>query len=289
MEWFRQLTGLPLHIQSLPNTIHPNGANHTGWCPTSQRRTPENPGCHTCQSRMESHAICVKANPWLSDGRRACGNCGLTSFWIDYPESACSTVRFIIQAHLGDPADPATSQAAKTTNLNPRIPEASFEHASRLLGLIHQNIALSDENQRFLGNLGGNGSTDQTPAHRHEHPHSIVTGVETAPFPASSHARHIAEAMMAYARSNYHHPMSLGDVASSLGMNASYLSHLFKTVTGMHFHKHLEDIRLSKARELLLDPSCHVCEVAAEVGYSCPDQFRHAFKARFGHPPSDFR
>jgi len=106
---------------------------------------------------------------------------------------------------------------------------------------------------------------------------------------SGSHAQKIVQEMMAYVQRHYHRPMSLGDVAAALKMNAAYLSSLFSANAGMTYHKYLEGVRFSKARELLRNPHNRVCEVACAVGYASADQFRHAFKAHAGVPPSAWR
>jgi two-component system response regulator YesN len=55
------------------------------------------------------------------------------------------------------------------------------------------------------------------------------------------------------------------------------------------FHHFLEEVRLSKARELLRDPRNRVGEVADAAGYASPDSFRHAFKAHEGLSPDAWR
>jgi AraC-like DNA-binding protein len=72
-------------------------------------------------------------------------------------------------------------------------------------------------------------------------------------------------------------------------INAAYLSTLFTRTTGMTFHHFLQEVRLSKAKELLRDSRNRVSEVALAVGYASPDAFRRAFKAREGHSPDAWR
>jgi two-component system response regulator YesN len=72
-------------------------------------------------------------------------------------------------------------------------------------------------------------------------------------------------------------------------MNATYLSALFSQTTGETFHHFLEEIRLSKAKELLRYPRNRVGEVACAAGYASPDAFRHAFKAHESLSPGVWR
>jgi AraC-like DNA-binding protein len=105
----------------------------------------------------------------------------------------------------------------------------------------------------------------------------------------SNHTRRIVEAMLDYVRRHYCEPMQLGDLAAAMSLNAAYVSDLFSTTTGMTFHHYLEELRLSKAKELLRNPVKRVREVAREVGYTNPNHFRNVFRARVGLAPSAWR
>jgi two-component system response regulator YesN len=95
--------------------------------------------------------------------------------------------------------------------------------------------------------------------------------------------------MLGYVDRRYSSPFNLDDLAFDMKRNASYLSALFSQTTGVPFHQYLEQVRLSKARELLRDPRNRVGEVARAVGYASPDAFRHAFKAHDGLSPGAWR
>jgi two-component system response regulator YesN len=104
-----------------------------------------------------------------------------------------------------------------------------------------------------------------------------------------SHAQKLVEAMLDYVHQHCPRPISLDELASAMKMNASYLSTLFSQTTGVTFHQFLEEVRLSKAKELLRDPRNRVGEVARAAGYASPDAFRHAFKAHEGLSPEAWR
>ena len=114
-------------------------------------------------------------------------------------------------------------------------------------------------------------------------------GIHASNLRLGSHAQKLVDAMLDYVHQHYHRPISLDDLASAMKMNASYLSDLFSQTTGVTFHQFLEEVRLSKARELLRDPRNRVGEVAGAAGYASPDAFRHAFKAHEGLSPEAWR
>ena len=95
--------------------------------------------------------------------------------------------------------------------------------------------------------------------------------------------------MRDYVHQHYYRPINLAEVASAMKMNASYLSALFSQTTGVTFHHFLEEVRLSKAKELLHDPRNRIGDVARAAGYASPDAFRHAFKAHEGLSPDAWR
>ena len=76
--------------------------------------------------------------------------------------------------------------------------------------------------------------------------------------------------MLDYVHQHYHRPISLDDLASAMKMNASYLSALFSQTTGVTFHQFLEEVRLSKARELLRDPRNRVSRSGRRGGLRQP-------------------
>ncbi|MCX6879176.1 MAG: AraC family transcriptional regulator, partial [Verrucomicrobia bacterium] len=67
----------------------------------------------------------------------------------------------------------------------------------------------------------------------------------------NAHDRSIVRTILEHLHAHYRRPLGLADVAAALRMNASYLSRLFSTTTGVNFHCYLGDLRLTKAKELL--------------------------------------
>jgi transcriptional regulator GlxA family with amidase domain len=177
----------------------------------------------------------------------------------------------------------------------PGVSTAVFDRAVALVRLIRDELEASVQAwmaQREIGhlrsqvqNLDAENSSLREAARERSREMPGASGVHAS----GSHAWKIVQEMMAYVQQHYHRPMSLGDAAAALKMNAAYLSSLFSATAGVTFHKHLEEVRLTKARELLRNPHNRVCEVACAVGYASADQFRHAFKASAGVPPSAWR
>jgi AraC-like DNA-binding protein/ligand-binding sensor protein len=105
------------------------------------------------------------------------------------------------------------------------------------------------------------------------------TGGET---PAMEQAR-------SFIRDHSDDELSLGAVAKTVNMSATYFSAKFKEVAGINFVDYVARTRVEKARNLLLDPKRRVSEVAFDVGFQSLSQFNRAFRRIAGQSPRDYR
>lgn len=80
-------------------------------------------------------------------------------------------------------------------------------------------------------------------------------------------------------------PPSSLEMARRLGVGQTTLRRLFKAEFDQTMLDYLRDRRLETARVLLREGRLQVAQVAWRVGYRCPTNFAHAYKARFGHSP----
>jgi signal transduction histidine kinase/DNA-binding response OmpR family regulator len=83
--------------------------------------------------------------------------------------------------------------------------------------------------------------------------------------------------------------LSVEEVARSLGISRMQLYRKVKAVLGTGVTDFIQSLRLTKARELLLDDSLTVTEVAYELGFSSPSYFSTSFRTRYQLSPSEFR
>ncbi len=88
---------------------------------------------------------------------------------------------------------------------------------------------------------------------------------------------------------HYAEQISLDILADKLNITGSYLSSRFKESTGTNFIDHLNTVRVSVARELLLQPEMRIQEVARKSGYQNINSFNRIFKKMTGYTPSEFR
>ena len=80
-----------------------------------------------------------------------------------------------------------------------------------------------------------------------------------------------------------------GELASSVNLSASRLSHLFKTETGISLGKYLKRARMESARRLLESSFLSVKEVMACVGINDVSHFARCFKHTYGLTPTEYR
>lgn len=83
--------------------------------------------------------------------------------------------------------------------------------------------------------------------------------------------------------------MSLAVLSEEFHLNAQYISQLFKNEIGVNFLAYLTNIRMEKAKKLLLSTALSVAEVAEQSGYGDYRVFTKVFKKNEGITPSQYR
>ena len=84
-----------------------------------------------------------------------------------------------------------------------------------------------------------------------------------------------------------HH--SVDELARSLNCSVRHFSRLFRDEVGLPFRDKQTELRLMKARHLLVDSNAKVIHVALESGYRHLGLFNTLFKRRFGMTPTQWR
>ena len=83
--------------------------------------------------------------------------------------------------------------------------------------------------------------------------------------------------------------LSQSAMARLAGVSRDYFSRIFPSITGMHYSRWLNTIRLEKATELLADPDLSLTEVAMRAGFQSISSFNRVFREEKGMPPSEYR
>lgn len=82
--------------------------------------------------------------------------------------------------------------------------------------------------------------------------------------------------------------LSLASVANRLNISYGYLSTIFTKIVGVSFKTYLADVRMQKARTLLLSRNYRIYEIAELVGYRNPRYFTDVFKKYYHLSPVDY-
>jgi two-component system, response regulator YesN len=113
---------------------------------------------------------------------------------------------------------------------------------------------------------------------------------EELPQAAEGGEHYVVEQAKSILEKEYGQSFELERLAEAVGMNASYISRLFKSKTGGTITDYLIGIRIAKAKELLIKhPDMRNYEIAERVGYSDPVYFNKLFKKMTGVTPKDYK
>lgn len=83
--------------------------------------------------------------------------------------------------------------------------------------------------------------------------------------------------------------ISLNTIAAEVGMSPGYFSSIFSKEMGKTFVEYLTEIRMDRAKELLMCSSMKTSEIGYEVGYKDPHYFSYIFKKTQNCTPKEFR
>jgi len=102
---------------------------------------------------------------------------------------------------------------------------------------------------------------------------------------AAESASNPVSAVLEYVRSHLSEPLTVADMADLVRLSPSAFAHLFRDVTGRSPYQFVKEMRLDRARELLVDGDFTVARISKEVGYASVSHFISEFRGRFGVTP----
>ncbi|MFU1798130.1 response regulator [Paenibacillus azoreducens] len=101
--------------------------------------------------------------------------------------------------------------------------------------------------------------------------------------------RKLIDEITDYVSSKLEQKITLIEVAAHFGFSPNYLGQLFKTETNILFSDFLNQLRMKRVCELLLDPTLKIYEIAERVGYKNMIYFNRQFKQSMGMSPGEYR
>ena len=108
----------------------------------------------------------------------------------------------------------------------------------------------------------------------------IARSMETG----NSHVRQLIK----YVQNHFKEEITLQTTAEQLGVSSPYLGRLVQQELNISFNDYLNNFRIERAKELLIEGKLKVYEVAEEVGYASTEYFSRMFKKFVGLNPKDF-
>jgi two-component system response regulator YesN len=100
---------------------------------------------------------------------------------------------------------------------------------------------------------------------------------------------HVIRKLNKYVHENLSRDLSLDTLANLVYMNPSYLSTLYKQFTGKNISDYITELRVAKAKDMLLQSSLKIHEIGEEVGFSNSGYFTRFFKKHVGVTPQEYR
>ncbi|TNJ63464.1 helix-turn-helix domain-containing protein [Paenibacillus hemerocallicola] len=111
---------------------------------------------------------------------------------------------------------------------------------------------------------------------------SLIAGKLTEKDPILDYIRH-------YVESHYGEDIQQEAVATKLNISSGYMCNYIKSRSGGTFTDLLNDIRVSKAKQILEATDCKIHEVASQVGYRNANSFTRMFRKLTGQTPLEYR
>jgi transcriptional regulator GlxA family with amidase domain len=85
---------------------------------------------------------------------------------------------------------------------------------------------------------------------------------------------------------NIEKPLSLDKIAKATGLSRRQIERLFKRDLNCVPKRFYLEMRLRRARELLLQTAMPIMDITAACGFQSPPHFSKCYRNQFGHPPS---
>lgn len=119
---------------------------------------------------------------------------------------------------------------------------------------------------------------------------ALLSEMQALSYPYEDNSKNpkIAEAKT-FINENYMKPISLDIMADSLAMNPKYLSQLFKSETGKNISDYIAELRIEKAKELLIGTDLKIGEIADAIGIPSRATFLRVFQKIENITPTEFR
>lgn len=95
--------------------------------------------------------------------------------------------------------------------------------------------------------------------------------------------------VLSYIKENYSSPIRIEELASLISLNAQYFCRYFKENIGKTATEYINEIRIEKAAEALIETNKKIITIAQDTGFDNIGYFIRRFKKEKGVTPSEYR
>ena len=99
----------------------------------------------------------------------------------------------------------------------------------------------------------------------------------------------VVDRIKEYIETHLQEDISVAAIAEQMNMSLYYMSHLFKSVTGTTVVEYRNELRLTKAKRLLIQTDIPVNQIAQQTGFGSASYFAEIFTRSELIPPSEYR
>nr|WP_239094044.1 AraC family transcriptional regulator [Bacillus sp. B15-48] len=98
------------------------------------------------------------------------------------------------------------------------------------------------------------------------------------------------ENIVTYVQEHYMEKLTIDSIAKSFNLSKSYLSHLFKEITGFTVMEYIMATRITQAKYMLaMEPNKPLRDISFDCGFESASHFSRYFKSKVGMSPKDYR
>lgn len=106
---------------------------------------------------------------------------------------------------------------------------------------------------------------------------------------APESAARLSDRVRAYMEQNYADNIRIAEIAAENFISEGYLSHTFKSETGMSPRAYLSHIRCARAYELIVHTDMKFADIAANTGFCCANDLSRKIRESYGQTPTEIR
>ena len=122
----------------------------------------------------------------------------------------------------------------------------------------------------------------------HKHITGTITRIEQLVNTADFNS--LVKSALLYMERNFQNPnLSIVDIATGCNVNANYLCGTFKSITGETINHYVNNLRINKAKNLILDTNKSIAEISKLCGFNDAKYFCKVFAKYTNHTPTSFK